>query len=530
MKKKDSVSDVLIDVPGNVPPLGVFPYFGFWQSIYKQLPKALEVRTGFSKFDISPALKEAEDLVNGSYKVIVGEKLWKIGELLAMNQYIPAHGSGGAGLPSVLPSRDLGRIQIASATFEPIINAILQRNSMSGAVGQEMATVESEYNSKLQIMSKLVNRMSDLEEDYISYEALSVMKADVEAKQRNIAVLEAEINQLSMGIEYSKKAGQEINKLASALKAAEGQHDSVISQIERWQSVLNNADRNGDGLTHANATRKLTELGKANGELAQRIRGLGIQTQKLETTYTDPHEMNVALKELTAQRMFIMKELSPALNQLKKSENNFMQVEAEIQQVRKQGATLSADLEFLSGKMKEIRESQQLVVSENESDLVRMWVNHLSQVYVDIENYLFANLRIAQEAAISAQGSSIYMQKAISAEKIAKMEEFMSAIDTVSDYLDNDEVRVLEQVARLGTLLDYLPGTARIIALRNMSYSQRTEAYRNMVEEIIDFGQRDESMDKRDPLISIGPIEIAKSEPLSEVADLLQHLSDSLME
>ena len=207
-----------------------------------------------------------------------------------------------------------------------------------------------------------------------------------------------------------------------------------------------------------------------------------------------------------------------------------MQVEAEIQQVRKQGATLSADLEFLSGKMKEIRESQQLVVSENESDLVRMWVNHLSQVYVDIENYLFANLRIAQEAAISAQGSSIYMQKAISAEKIAKMEEFMSAIDTVSDYLDNDEVRVLEQVARLGTLLDYLPGTARIIALRNMSYSQRTEAYRNMVEEIIDFGQRDESMDKRDPLISIGPIEIAKSEPLSEVADLLQHLSDSLME
>ena len=51
-----------------------------------------------------------------------------------------------------------------------------------------------------------------------------------------------------------------------------------------------------------------------------------------------------------------------------------------------------------------------------------------------------------------------------------------------------------------------------------------------MVEEIIDFGQRDESMDKRDPLISIGPIEIAKSEPLSEVADLLQHLSDSLME
>ena len=151
--------------------------------------------------------------------------------------------------------------------------------------------------------------MSDLEEDYISYEALSVMKADVEAKQRNIAVLEAEINQLSMGIEHSKKAGQEINKLASALKAAEGQHDSVISQIEHWQSVLNNANRNGDGVTHANATKKLTELGKTNGELAQRIRGLGIQTQRLEATYTNPHEMNVALKELNAQRMLVMKEL-----------------------------------------------------------------------------------------------------------------------------------------------------------------------------------------------------------------------------
>ena len=157
---------------------------------------------------------------------------------------------------------------------------------------------------------------------------------------------------------------------------------------------MNNANRNGDGVTHANATRKLTELGKTNGELSQRIRGLGIQTQRLEATYTNPHEMNVALKELTAKRMIIMKELSPALNQLKKSENNFMQVEAEIQQVRSQGAALSADLEFLNGKMNEIKQSQQMVVSENESDLVRMWVNHLSQVYIDIENYLFANLRL----------------------------------------------------------------------------------------------------------------------------------------
>ena len=530
MKKQDSVSGLMIDVPGNAPPLGVFPYYGFWQSIYKQLPKALEVRTGFSKFDIAPTLAEIEAISNGAYKAIVGEKLWKIGELLAMNQYIPAHGIGGASLPAIQPSRDLGRIQIASATFEPMINALLQRSSMSGAVGQEMATIETEYNTKLQMMSSLVNRMADLEEDYISYEAITAMRKEVEAKQRNIAVLDAEIDQISQGILYSQQAAKEISKLSKELKSAESQHNSVVSQIEHYQSVMSNAVRKEDGISHANASKKLTELGKANGELSQRIRGLGIQVQRLQATYSDATGMNSAIKTLNAQLSSEMKLLNPILQQLRKSEANYLYNEAEIQSVREQGAKLSADVEFLAGKMKELKESQNLIVSENESDLVRMWVNHLSGVYIDIENYLFANLRLAQEAAVSAQGSSIYMQKAISAEKIAKMEEFVSAIDMVSDYLDRDEVLVLEQVARLGTLLDYVPGTARVMALRDMTYSQRTESYRNMIEEIIDFGQRDDSMEKRDPLFSLRPIEIGKSEPLSEVADLLQHLSDSLME
>ena len=84
MKKADQVSGATIDVPDKAPPLGQFPYHGFWQQIYKQLPPAIETRTGFTKFDIAAALTEIENLANGPYKVIVGEKLWKIGALLSM--------------------------------------------------------------------------------------------------------------------------------------------------------------------------------------------------------------------------------------------------------------------------------------------------------------------------------------------------------------------------------------------------------------------------------------------------------------
>jgi hypothetical protein len=101
-----------------------------------------------------------------------------------------------------------------------------------------------------------------------------------------------------------------------------------------------------------------------------------------------------------------------------------------------------------------------------------MWVNHLNGVYVDVEMFLFGNLKRAQDAAVSAQGSSIY-QQAINASKIAEMEKFLSSVDMISDYLDSDEVKLLEQVARLGTVMNYLPGTSRVMALRDMNYSQR---------------------------------------------------------
>jgi len=143
---------------------------------------------------------------------------------------------------------------------------------------------------------------------------------------------------------------------------------------------------------------------------------------------------------------------------------------------------------------------------------------------------LFANLRLAQERAIGAQGSSIYMQKAISASKIAEMESFLTSIDSVSDYLDSDEIEVLEQIARLGTMMNYLPGTARVMALRDMSYKQRKDAYKNMIDEMLEFGVRDPSGTQQESTLKIGPIEIGKSEPLNEVAELLEHLADTLME
>ena len=46
MKKQDPNTGLTIDVPDSTPPLGKFPYSGFWAAIYGRVPANLQARTG----------------------------------------------------------------------------------------------------------------------------------------------------------------------------------------------------------------------------------------------------------------------------------------------------------------------------------------------------------------------------------------------------------------------------------------------------------------------------------------------------
>lgn len=530
MKKQDPISGLTIDVPDQVPPLGRFPYSGFWAQIYNQVPSALEQRTGFSKFDISSSLNEVENIANGSFSVIIGEKLWKVGELLSMNQYISASGEGGNSLEYIQQSADGGRIEIASICLEPIINSLLQRASLTGRVGEEIGAVETEYRQKLELMRQLVMRMSELEEDYFPMEELEIVRQEYQASSAQYTRYEAEVEYVQQGLDMVKALNKEIKSVESDLKSAQGQHAGVLQQIEHWQVQLSNGKANGNGNVVANASNRLTQLGKTNATLSRAISQLGQKLMKLSSRDTDTKKMQLTLNQLQKAKKGALQLLDNNQKTYIKLAKQFEISEAQMTDVRQAGSRLSNEIEYLATKLENMKGSQQTVVAENESELIRLWVNHLSGVYMDAESYLFNNLRLAQKQAMSAQGSSLYMQKAIDASKIAEMEKFLSSVDMISDFLDNDEVDVLEQIARLGTAMNYLPGTSRIMALRDMVYGQRKDAYRNMIDEILEFGSKDKTSNTANSSFEAFGFKFTKAEPLHEVASLLRHLTDTLME
>jgi hypothetical protein len=530
MKKADPVSNLMLDVPDQAPPLGNFPYHGFWQEVYRQLPKALQERTGFSKYDLSAALNEVEQLANGVFRVIVSEKLWKVGQLLSLNHFVPANGQGGNTLGYIADSKDGGRVEIAAVCIEPIINSILQRASLSGKVGEEIGTLETEYRQKLELLRTVGQRTANLEQSYMPLQSLEASRTQYNAKQAAVNRLQAEIMYVSKSHKMAKKANNEISNIQRDLIQAEREQKSVIQQIEHWQAKLRNGEGTGNGALVANAGDRLTELGKANAQLARTIEGLGVKLMRLKTQDTTAPELKATLSSLQRALNIAIGELSETQRGFLDQEKQYTATEAGMEDARNATSKLSYDLEALAKKIAQIRQSQSIVAEESESEMIRLWVNHLSGAYRDVESYLFNNLRLAQAAAVSAKGGSIYMQKAISASRIAEMEQFLSAVDTVSDYLDNDEVKVLEQIARLGTVLNYMPGTARVMALRDMSYGQRKEAYRNMVEEMLELGERPTAAGGREATVMIGPIEFGKSEPLHEVASLIRHMTDTLLE
>ena len=529
MRKADPASNLMIDVPDQIPPLGAFPYYGFWQQIYSQLPKALQERTGFSKFDIASSLKEVEDVANGAFKVIVGEKLWKIGAILSLNQFVPANGQGGNTLGYIAESRDGGRAEIAAVCLEPIINSILQRASLSGRVGDEIGELERDYRHKLELMRTVMQRISELEGTNQPLTSINAARENYNGKKAEVNRLHAEIAHVEQGLKMTRQINDEMKKVGNELSKAEREQRGVIQQIEHWQTQLRNGENTGNGSVIANAGNRLTQLGQANAQLARTIEGLGVKLMRLQTQDTDPKPLESNLANLRKAANMAIRELSKTQSTYLEIEQRHNNTEAEMDDAQRAGARLSSELEALVAQIQQIRNSQEVVVAENESEIIRLWVNHLSGVYRDTEDYLFNNLRLAQKAAVSAQGGSIYMQKAMDASRIAEMEQFLSSVDMISDYLSDDEVKVLEQIARLGTVLNYLPGTARVMALRDMTYGQRKEAYRNMVDEMLELGERP-SPDGTKAALQIGPLKFGKAEPLHEVAALLRHMTDTLME
>ena len=107
-------------------------------------------------------------------------------------------------------------------------------------------------------------------------------------------------------------------------------------------------------------------------------------------------------------------------------------------------------------------------------------------------------------------------------------QDYLEALSIIEPVLTGEEYDLIEEIGRLGLSMAYVPGDARILALKEMRKSQRIVAYRNLIEEILSQGQKldDES---RLAAFDIGGAQLVfeNDSDLAEVKELLRHLADS---
>ena len=115
----DEATGLTIEVPEGTA-RGKFPYFGFWSNYSSQIAKEIGRTVNASQGDITASLQQIIGLVNGPYRVLLADKLWRIGETLDLNPMISVTGKHGGSIRQVPVSPDGGRLAFAAyqATIE----------------------------------------------------------------------------------------------------------------------------------------------------------------------------------------------------------------------------------------------------------------------------------------------------------------------------------------------------------------------------------------------------------------------------
>ena len=119
MKKIDEATGLTIEIPsGEV--RGNFPYYGFWADQAPQLVRNIQDRgqINASASDINDALMQLIGLINGPYRVLLADRLWKIGETISLNGNVALSGYHGGSIRRVADAPDGGRSQFAAFAFE----------------------------------------------------------------------------------------------------------------------------------------------------------------------------------------------------------------------------------------------------------------------------------------------------------------------------------------------------------------------------------------------------------------------------
>jgi len=513
MKKSDSATGMIIEVPGSMTYKSKFPYPGFWSGAYPLLLNSIMEHTNLNKQNkalVNDALNAAIEFLNGEYSLFLTEKLWGIGELMNLNPLLPIKGKV-KGLGYIKDAPDGGRMQVSALLFEPVITAMLNQSSGVASSQSNVTMFTKELNSLRTEQLRLNTRLAELEATTpTEVEVIRKESVCMQLKQM-LAVLGDEIQTIEMKVAGLQGSADEFSR-----KQAE--FDQVANQVAVLQ--------------HKMATGQSTQADRMSlGKLKQRMENLGLALKRSDSG-NKGLEADYSYLLYYKQKEFkdVEAELLRCTNEASRMRNAYADGVREGQQVWNRIKQLTLQIEGSQKSINNARASVSMFSNQDSRNLVKVWVSHLSDARIGLEGALFES-KYQATAAISKNPRAMLAESlAIDPAIIRDYEDFNAAVTDIADNISDSEYDLLEQIGRLGLSMMYVPGASRIVAIGDMRENARINAYRNLVEEILAQGQRISDEASSD-LLSIGigdmGIKIQATDELKQVKELLRHLADS---
>ena len=478
-------------------------------------------------------------LLNGPYRVLLADKVWRIGQTLDLNENIPVSGSGGTSLGYIKDARDGGRAEVAAITFEPIVK-ILLNTAMQGANTQSaLNNLNETVAGGMAEVHNLQMQLYALEAKLPSNHQMNELSQSIQAHEHEFLRTTTELAQGEQLLTTLNEAERNYHTISSEKNSLSTQWTRTQQDLQRKLAELANLERNSPPQNITQNTgqilrlrKDIQALGQRNLDLQRRLNNLGLQVERQHAAGDTSAQMRQVKAAVRHNRNHANK-VEKALNRLKNELFKVTQERTDIQRSMEEIKLMLGQRATIVDSAKRQAENARGIASNTtntrEDEIVRAWAHHLTGVLRDIESYLFRNLRNAQ-TAISGRPSPLQAEFVLDSDTIADYEEYLTTLDMVADALEDDEYNLLEKIGKFAASQQYIPGPARGMALLDMNRSKRLEAYRNIIEEILSMGASASKAEKSG--IAIGNFEFTwnSGKPLEELEELVDHLANAGLE
>ncbi len=512
MKKSDSATGMIIEVPESMTYKSKFPYPGFWSGAYPLLLQSLMKETPLGKENralVNEALNTSIGMLNGEYSIFLTEKMWSLGELMNLNPLLPIEGKVD-GLGYIKNASDGGRMQVAAMLFEPAITAMINQSSGVSNSQANVAMFGNELNALRADQLKLNTRLAELEATTPSETQVIQKEAMCNQIKQMLMILGEEIRTIEMRMSSMRGATDERLR-------KEAEFEQVKNQVFLIQSRISaGTDTQADRMTA--------------GKLKQRMENLGLALKRA------PHGNSALERDYSALLHYKKREFKQCEEELKKCSAEAAKMRGayadgikEGQEIWNRIKVVTQQIENTQSSVEKAQNSVSAFSNQDSRNLVKVWVAHLSKARAGLEGALF-RAKFQATQALSRNPRAVALNSQQLEPIITDYQDYNAALTDIADRITDSEYDLLEQIGRLGLSMMYVPGPARILALADMPEPDRAPAYRNLIEEILAQGQRITKNQERD-LVSVGirdlGIKIQATDEMKEVRELLRHLADS---